>query len=176
MGHVEATETVDAPREDVFHYSDWCYDDPEWAPFLSKAWIVKLAGPDGLGMVSHYVGKVMGRNLEWEGESVKWKRNELWARKAVSGLFAKMNMQMEMRFETPSTSRTRVTSTIDYRVPYPVAGWVIDRLYMRRQARKMATDAVEGIKKAAMEGRIPTLQQQLEKRKVDHPDYDSPRL
>jgi len=173
VGHVEATEIVDAPREDVFHFTDWCYDDPKWAPFITKAWIVKLPGPDGLSMVGHYAGKVMGRELEWEGESVKWRRSELWARKALSGPFAKMGMQMEMRFETAGTG-TKVTSRIDYRVPYPLAGWLIDRLYMRRQARKMANAAVEGIKKAAMEGRIPTLQVQLEKRKVDHPGYHLP--
>ena len=174
MGHVEATATVDALREDVFHFTDWCYDDPEWARFISKAWVVKLPGPDGLGMTSHYVGKVMGRELEWEGELVKWRRGEFWARKALSGPFAKMGMQMEMRFETVGTGRTKVTSMIDYRVPYPLAGWLIDRLYMGRQARKMATDVVEGIKKAAIEGRIPTLQVQLEKRKVDHPGYHPP--
>jgi len=176
LGHVEATETVEAPREDVFHFTDWCYDDPEWASFISRAWIVKLPGHDGLGMVGHYVGKVMGRELEWEGESVKWRRNEFWARKALSGPFAKTSMQMEMRFEPVTPAWTKVTSSIDYRVPYPLAGWIIDRLYMRRQARKMATDAVEGIKKAAIEGRVPTLQQQLEKRKGDHPGYNPPRL
>jgi uncharacterized membrane protein len=170
LGHVEATETVEAPREDVFHFTDWCYDDPKWARFINKAWIVKLPGADGLGMVSHYAGKVMGRKLEWEGELVKWKRSELWARKALSGPFARMRMQMEMRFETAGTG-TKVTSRIDYKVPYPLAGWLIDKLYMRRQARKMANDAVEGIKKAAMEGRIQPLQVQLEKRKVDHPGY-----
>jgi uncharacterized membrane protein len=171
LGHVEATETVEAPREDVFHFTDWCYDDPEWAQFISKAWIVTLPGPDGLGMTSHYVGKVMGRELEWDGELVKWRSNEFWARKALSGPFAKMSMQMEMRFETVGTGRTKVTSMIDYRSPYPLAGWLIDRLYMGRQARKMVNDVVEGIKKAASEGRILTLQIQLEKRKVDHPGY-----
>ena len=174
MGHVEATETVEASREDVFHFTDWCYDDPKWARFISKAWIVKLPRPDGLGMTSHYVGNVMGRELEWEGELVKWRRSELWARKALSGPFAKMSMQMEMRFETVGTGRTKVTSMIDYRVPYPLAGWLIDKLYMGRQARRMATNVVEGIKKAAIEGRIPTLQVQLEKRKVDHPGYHLP--
>ncbi len=174
MGHVEATETVEAPREDVFHFTDWCYDDPEWASFISRAWIVKLPGHDGLGMVGHYVGKVMGRELEWEGKLVKWKMNEFWARKAVSGPFAKMSMQMEMRFEQAGTGRTKVTSRIDYRVSYPLAGWLIDRLYVTRQVRKMVSHAVGGIKKAAMEGRIPTVQVQLEKRKLDHPGYHPP--
>ena len=170
MGHVEATETVEAPREDVFYFTDWCYDDPKWARFISKAWVVKLPGPDGLGMVSHYAGKVMGRKLEWEGELVRWKRNEFWTRKALSGPFARMNMQMEMRFETAGTA-TKVTSRIDYRVPYPLAGALIDRLYMRRQAQKMVNGVVDGVKKAAIEGRVPTLHVQLEKRKVDHPGY-----
>jgi hypothetical protein len=176
LGHVEASEIVEAAREDVFHFTDWCYDDPVWAPFLSKAWIVTLPGPDGLSMVSHYVGKVMGRDLEWDGELVKWKRDELWTRKALSGPFAKMSMQMEMVFEPIGTDRTKVTSRIEYRVPYPLPGWIIDKLYMRRQARKLVIESVEGIRKAAISGRIPTLEAQMEKRKVDHPGYNPPKL
>lgn len=171
MGHVEATETVEAPREDVFNFTDWCYNDPEWAPMVRKAWIVKLPGPDGLSMLTHYVGNVMGREMEWEGESVKWRRNEFWARKALSGRLAKMNMQIEMRFEPLGAGRTKVTSKIDYRVSYPLIGWLIDRLYVRREAGKMARNAVDGIRKATIEGRIPPLQVQLEKRKADHPGY-----
>jgi hypothetical protein len=81
-----------------------------------------------------------------------------------------------MRFEPVETNQTRVTSRIDYRVPYPLVGWIVDKLYVGRQARKMATQAVEGIKKAAREGKILTLQEQMEKRKADHPGYDPPRL
>jgi hypothetical protein len=103
----------------------------------------QAAGPDGLAMVSHYIGKVMGRDLEWEGELVKWKRDELWTRKALNGPFAKMSMQMELRFELIGTGRTKVTSTIDYRVPYPLAGWIFDKLYVRQTGSK-AGDRVCG--------------------------------
>ena len=171
LGHVEASETIEASREDAFHFTDWCYNDPEWAPFLMRAWIVKLPGQDGLGMLSHYVGNVTGREMEWEGESIEWVENELWARKALSGPLAKMNMKMKMRFEPIGNGRVKVISSIDYRVPYPLAGRLFDRLYVRRQARRMARNAVEGIRKAATEGRIPPLQVQMEKRKADHPGY-----
>lgn len=156
----------------MFHYTDWCYNDPEWAPMVRKAQIVRLPGPGGLGMLTHYVGKVMGREMEWEGESVRWKRNEFWARKALSGRLAKMNMEIEMRFQPLDSGRTKVTSKVDYRVPYPLLGWLIDRLYVRRQARQMARNAVEGIRNAATAGKIPPIPIQLEKRKADHPGYN----
>jgi hypothetical protein len=57
-----------------------------------------------------------------------------------------------------------------------LAGWIIDKLYIGRQARKMVTEAVQGSKKAAIAGRIPTLKAQMEKRKVDHPGYDPPQI
>jgi hypothetical protein len=40
----------------------------------------------------------------------------------------------------------------------------------------MVTGAVQGSKKAAIAGRIPTLKAQMEKRKVDHPGYDPPQI
>ncbi len=171
MGQAEDTEVVDAAVEDIFHFSDWCYNDPVWAPSVREARITRLPGPDGTGMVSHYVGKIMGREIEWDGESTKWRENEVWVRKASTGFPAKMKMSIEMRFEPLGPHTTRVTSKIGYRVPYPLLGWLMDRFFVHREAQRMATNAVQGLKKIAMGGGIPSVQAQLEQRKLDHPGY-----
>lgn len=171
MGQAEADEIVEAAVESIFHFSDWCYNDTIWAPSIRKAWITRLPGPDGTGMVSHYVGKVVGREMEWDGESISWRENELWARRAITGLPAKMRMSMEMRFEPIGPRETKVTSKIQYKVPYPLVGWLMDRFYVHREVQKMATDAVRGLREASINGRIPPVQAQQEKRKEDHPGY-----
>jgi uncharacterized membrane protein len=171
MGRAEATETIDAPRGDLFHFTDWCYNDPKWAPSIRKAWITKLPDSDGRGKISHYVGTIMGRGMEWEGESVKWKMNELWSMRAISGLPAKMNMLTEMRFEPEGPNKTKVTVSIEFRTPYPLIGWFVDKFYLSRQAKRMARNGVVGMSKAASLGKIPPLKEQMERRKADHPGY-----
>jgi uncharacterized membrane protein len=142
-----------------------------WAPSIIKAWITKLPDSVGLGKISHYVGTIMGRAAEWEGESTKWKPNELWGIRAISSSPSKMRMQTEMRFETLEPGKTRVTSAIGYDVPYPFVGWVLDRLYLRRRAQQHAINAIDGMKRAAAQRQIPSLSSQLEKRMLDHPGY-----
>ena len=34
MSRVEMVRTVDTPVEDVFHFTEWCYNNPEWIPFM----------------------------------------------------------------------------------------------------------------------------------------------
>ncbi len=157
--------------EDVFHFSDWCYNDPIWAPSIRKASITRLPGPDGTGMVSHYVGKVVGREMEWDGESISSRKNESWTRRASSGIPGRMSMVMEMRFEPLGPRQTRVTAKIQHRVPYPLVGWLMDRFYVGREIQKMARNAVQGLKKTSIDGGITPVEAQLEKRKQNHPGY-----
>lgn len=171
MSRVKAMRIVDAPIEDVFNFTDWCYNNPEWVPFIHKSWIITLPHPDGLGKIIHYVGEMMARKLEWEARSVKFESNRHWGLKAVSRLPAKMNMESDMQFEALEPRKTRITLTMQYRVPYPLIGWFIDRFFIRRETQKMADAAAEGIQKMAINGRIPLLSAQMEKRKVDHPRY-----
>jgi uncharacterized membrane protein len=173
LGQAQGTGTIDVAVEDLFHFSDWCYNDPKWAQFIRRAWITRLPGPDGTGMVSQYVGKIVGREMEWDGESIEWRNNELWARRAVSGLPAKMKMSIEMRFEALGPGATKLTCRIEYRVPYPIIGWLMDRFYVHREVRQMATSAIEGLKKVALGGGIQPISAQMEKRKDDHPGYQA---
>jgi len=171
LARVESTGVVDAETDDLFHFTDWCYNDPVWAKSIRKAWITKLPDSSGLGKISHYVGTIMGREDEWEGESTKWKPGEVWGMKAITGRPSKMSMQNEMRFENLGPGRTRVTCAVEYSVPYPVIGRIIDRLYLRSKAQEHVNNAIDGMKNAAARNEIPPLHSQLEKRKLDHPGY-----
>jgi len=173
MSRVEMLRTVDAPVEDVFHFTEWCYNGPEWMPFVQKAWITELPGPDGLGGETHYVGEMMGKEETWEATSTKFEANTLWAGKATAGDPAKMNMGAEVRFREVEPGKTEVRIAMSYKVPYPVVGWFLDRFYVRRDVRKMIEGMVEGIERAAAQSRIPSLAIQLKKREEDHPGYQA---
>ncbi len=167
----EASGIVEADGRDLFHFTDWCYNVPTWFLPVRKTWITELPDSAGLGKVTHYVGHLMGREMEWEAESVEWKENELWMMRAITGPPARMNMQLELRFEAAGPGKTRVTCAVGYRVPYPLIGSLIDRFYLRHEARRLANDAIEGMKRAADRRKVPPVAVQLEKREADHPGY-----
>src|ERR1700730_4735165 len=133
MSRVEASGIVDVDRVELFHFTDWCYNAPEWFPSIRKAWIIKLPDSTGLGKHARYVGNWMGREIEWEAESVEWKENERRVMRPISGLPARMNMRMEWRYDAAGRGETRVNCVFEYRVPYSLIGWLIDRLFIRRE-------------------------------------------
>ncbi len=174
MSRVEASGIVDADRAILFHFTDWCYNAPEWFPSIKKVWIIKLPDSAGLGKVAQYVGNWMGREIEWKAESVGWKENELRIMRPISGLPARMNMQMEWRYGAAGPGKTKVTCVFEYRVPYPLIGSLIDWLLIRREAQRQVNGAIEGMKKAANQNKVPPLDLQFERRRMDHPGYAEP--
>ena len=150
MTRVEATGIVEAPADDLFHFTDWCYNTG-WTPFIAKAWIVKLPQSNGLGEVAGMRGMMMGRPIEWQGEVVRHEPGRLWARKAISGLPLKWRMRAEMQLHALEPRSTRVTFAMEYAMPYSIFGWLMDRFYMQKEARKMVQAAVEALGRLAAE-------------------------
>jgi len=173
MTRVEATGIVEASADDLFHFTEWCYNNTEWLPFISKAWIVKLPRPDGLGEVTRMQGTMMGRPMEWHGESIRHEPGRFWAMKATSGLPLKYRMQSAMRFMAVEPRRTQVTFAMEYTVPFPILGWLMDRFFVKKEARRMIQAAVEALRRLAEQGGIPRTHDQLERRKADYPGYSS---
>ena len=169
-----ADVVVEAPLEDVFAFMDWCYNNPEWLTSIKKSWITKLPGPDGMGGSTHYVGEMMGERLEWDASPVAYEPGRSFVMRATTGEPAKLRMQAEAQFERLGPRRTRFSFAIAYKVPYPVVGWVMDRLMVRKEVREMVAMSVQGLQRAAAEGRIPPLGDQLAKRQRDHPGYQPP--
>ncbi len=171
MGHVDASGIVEAGRRELFYYTDWCYNVPEWFEPVRKTQILQLPDSAGRGKVTHYIGTLLGRDMEWNAESAEWKEDEIWMMAASRGMPAKMHMRIRFRFETVDAAKTRVTCEVGYHAPYPLVGALIDRFYLRKEALRLANLAVAGIKRVAEQGRIRPLEAELEKRKADHPGY-----
>lgn len=171
LSQVKTTGIVQASKADLFHYTDWCYNVPEWFPTIRKTWIVKLPDSTGMGKVTRYVGTIFGHEIEWEAESVRRRENEVWAMRAISGPPAKMDMQLELRFETAGSDKTSVTCMMNFNAPYPVIGALIDWFYVRSEAVRLINNAMDGMKAVAISGKVPPIGKQIEKRKTDHPGY-----
>lgn len=174
MGRVEAKGIVDADRRELFLYTEWCYNVPEFFSAIPKAHIVKLPDSDGLDKITHYEGAMMGREMQWEAESVEWRENEYWMMRAVTGTPAKMHMELKIQFETVSAGKTRATVVFGFRAPYPLIGPLIDGFYIRKEAKRLVNIALEGMKRAADQHKILSIDMQMEKRKADHPGYSIP--
>ncbi len=173
MGQVEVTGIVNAERPELFAYTDWCYNVPQWFAAIRETRIVRLPDAAGEGKVTHYVGTLLGRDMEWEARTAEWKENERWAMKAAQGTPAKMNMRVELRFETAEHGRTKVTCSLRYHAPYPLLGALIDRFYLRKEGLRLANLALDGIRRVAEQHQVPSIGAQLEKRRTDHPGYQT---
>ncbi|HZW57488.1 MAG TPA: hypothetical protein VFF30_14465 [Nitrososphaerales archaeon] len=171
MGYAEASRIVDAERRDLFHYSDWCYNVPEWISAIRKTWIVRLPNSAGLGKITYYIGTIMGREMEWQAQSGVWRENEFWMMKASTVMPAKMNMHLKLRFETVGEGMTKAMCVMGFRTPYPLIGPFIDRFYLRKEAQRLVNIAVEGLKQVADQHMVPPVELQFERRKADHPGY-----
>lgn len=171
MGQVEASGIVGAGRRELFYYTDWCYNVPEWFEPVRTTQILRLPDASGMGKVTHYAGTLLGRDMEWEAQSAEWMQDEVWMMKASRGMPAKMNMQLRFRFEAVGADETKVTCRVGYHAPYPVLGSIIDRFYLRKEALRLAQLAIEGMKRVAEQGRVLPLDLELENRKEDHPGY-----
>lgn len=171
MTSIEAFGIVNEERSKLFFFTDWCYNAPVWLPSITETKILKLPNGDGLGKVARYIGTPLGPKMKWVAKSVEWKENEFRAMKAISGPPSKMGMQIKFRYQDAGFDKTRVTCTLEYRVPYPLIGYLMDRIYLRPKSRKFVRNAIEGMKKIADQRQIPAIELQLEKRKLDHPDY-----
>ncbi len=171
MGRAEASGIVEAGRRELFYYTDWCYNVPEWFEPVRRAQILELPDSKGAGKVTRYSGTLLGRDMDWEARSAEWKEDQVWMMKASRGIPAKMNMQIRFRFETVETEKTRVTCSVGYHAAYPLLGAVIDRVLLRKEAVRLANLAIAGLKRVAEQHRVKPVEAELEKRKGDHPGY-----
>ncbi len=172
MAHVEASGIVGAGRRELFYYSDWCYNVPEWFEPVRKTQILQLPDSSGMGKVTRYAGTLLGRDMEWEAHSAEWKEDEVWMMRACRGMPAKMNMEVRFRFETVAPGRTRVTCRVGYHAPYPLLGSLIDRFYIQKEAARLAHLAIEGMQRVADQHRVRPLEAERVKRMADHPGYE----
>jgi hypothetical protein len=91
-------------------------------------------GPIGVGSIAHFVGKGGGyENLEYDMEVTEFVKNKKMTMRTIGK--TKLNATDTMSLE-PTTKGTKMTYTVDYKLPYSILGILIGKLRVSKQIEK----------------------------------------
>lgn len=147
MIRVSASEIIDAPVEDVFHWMSRLETLPEWLVGCEKAWAVSDDPYRVGGRVAH-IDSVMGQTFEAHYEVVEWEPNECFVFKTLSG--GPFEGTSTMRF-SPEEDSTRIEISISGRLKGAMSfgDWAA-----RKVAQKQLAESVQNAKRIIEEGSL----------------------
>lgn len=131
MRRIETTVEIDAPVEEVFAYaSDWQQWE-EWWEGVSR-FRPTTESTRGNGTRYAYKALVAGMAFDIETEIVEFTENAGWKGIATKGPPHKTQWVFE-----PAGERTRFTYVLEYVLPWPILGPILDALLMRPGWQRM---------------------------------------
>jgi hypothetical protein len=102
--------------------------------------------PIGVGSIAHFIGKGGGyENMEYDMEVTEFVKNKKMTMRTIGK--TKLNATDIMTLE-PTTTGTKMTYTVDYKVPYSILGKLVDRLKVSKEIEKNDRKFLENMKKA----------------------------
>lgn len=141
MTRIEDSVVVDAPADAVFGYaSDW-RSWPDWFEGLSD---VRSTSEviRGNGARYAYRVRVMGIPASVETEIQEFVEGQGWTGVGTRGL----PHRTHWRFEAQGQS-TRFTYALEYRLPLPLLGAVLDALFVKREWRGIVRKSLSNIQR-----------------------------
>ena len=102
-------------------------------------------GPFGVGTTVHFVGKAGGQQLEWDMEVSEFVKDKKITYHTIGASKFKMTNTSTLE---PTAKGTKLTSSVDYELPYSVLGKLVDKLRVSKGIDKDNTNLLENIKKA----------------------------
>ncbi len=124
MPNVEKETTVEAPIEEVFHYISEPLNLPEFWPSLMEIKDVQSL-PNG-GYSARWVYKMVGMRFESEREYTEIVPNQWFVIKTKGGIRSTITWTFRSKEDM-----TRVTLTIEYKVPIPLLGKLAEAIIVR---------------------------------------------
>lgn len=124
MAKVEKEVTVKAPIEEVFRYISEPSNLPEFWPSLMEIKDVQSL-PNG-GYTARWVYKMLGMRFEGEGEYTKITPNHWIVIETKGGISSTITWTFRSKEDT-----TRVTLTIEYKVPVPLLGKLAEAIIVK---------------------------------------------
>ncbi len=141
MTTIEETIVIDAPVEAVFGYaSDWTRW-PDWFEGLSDVRSTSEVSR-GTGARYAYRVRVLGLPAEVETELQDFVEAQGWTGVGTRGL----PHRTHWRFEAQGKS-TRFTYALEYRLPPPLLGTMLDALFARREWRAIVRRSLSNLQK-----------------------------
>ena len=132
MAKVEKTVTINAPVEKIFNYVSDPTNLPEFWPSLVEISDVKTLSNGGHS--NRWVYKMAGIRLQGTSEDVEYVKNQRLVSKTKGGTESTQTWSLH-----PVTGGTRVTFTVEYTVPIPVLGKVVEAVALRWTDREADT-------------------------------------
>ncbi len=126
MGRIENSIEIEAPIEKVFAF----YVDPrnleKTVPEDVEMKVEMTSeGPIGVGSTWRLYGVLAGRKLETESESIEFEENRRAKSRQTKGDMKRYDINQV--FEATDAG-TKVSTTLDYELPYSVLGKLLDKL------------------------------------------------
>lgn len=150
MGKIENSIEIEAPVKKVFAL----YADPKFlektAPEDAEIKVeVTSKGPIGLGTTSRTSGVLSGRKLNFETEYVEFEENRRIVDRQTKGDLKRFDVTSV--FEATDKG-TKVTTTVNYELPYSVLGKIIDKLKAGKDMERYIKAINEKAKEILEEG------------------------
>jgi len=124
MSRIDKEVTVEAPIEKMFGYISEPSNLPEFWPSLTEIKDVQSL-PNG-GYSARWVYKMAGMRFEGTGEYIKMVPNQFFIIKTKGGISSEITWTFRSR-----ENMTRVTLTIEYKVPIPLLGKLAEAIIMK---------------------------------------------
>jgi uncharacterized membrane protein len=140
MKRIEASVLVNAPIEEVFAYaSDWRRWE-EWWQGVSN-FRPTTTTDRGNGTRYAYKAWIAGMSMNLETEIHDFAENVGWKGIATKGPPHRTQWVFE-----PKDEKTKLTYILEYDLPWPILGPILDALLMRPGWQRMLTRSLENLK------------------------------
>ncbi len=140
LGEINKSIVIDASPEEVFNFTgDW-RNLPEYQTGI-KNWQPTTENTMGEGARFSYTTKELGIEFDIETEIVEVTLNEERVWKTVSGA----DIEAKYLFE-PQNGRTKTTYILDYNLPIPVIGNILDALLIRKSRELWVDNMLQNLK------------------------------
>lgn len=144
MAKAEGSIVIHASVNKVFRrvaQNDRCND---WLEFVSKA-NYNSEQMNGVGTSAHYWGRIMGKEMEWDGKIIEWVEDARIVWQATSGEPKKMQMRA-INWTKKEDGNTRYGLEVEYQPPYSILGKVMDVIMIRRAIMRSIKNSLEKLK------------------------------
>ena len=98
----------------------------------------------GVGTTFRIISNFNGKHLEWDCETTEFVRNEKISAKQIQGPFKKWIITNE--FKSLGDNLTKVTMTVDYKMPFGPLGSILDKAKFAKSAEKGMETALYNVK------------------------------
>ncbi len=151
LGWISYSFEIEAPIGKVFSF----YADPRFlektVPGGSKMKVAMTSeGPLAVGSTWQISGDIGGKNVVFEEEYIEFEENQKLTWRQAKGDMRKRIEGVEF---TKIEGGTQVKRSIEYKLPYWLLGWVLDRLRVKKDLENFMM-VLDEVAKEIIEGKV----------------------